>query len=250
MYDFIKLGKENIGLAYSCTKDYSLWGSEYHQESNKFLINNLGYRIYAFGVLENKNPVGHAILVDAKPPLSMVDSKNGLYLHCFYISPKHRNKNIGAALIERIEIEAQKEGKEAIFLNTIGIKWMNRDFFEKHGYSMINDDEMDSFMMKQLGKETEYRIIKDFPVHESKTNQLVINHNPLCPLMLYQYSQLAKIAAEELKEIDIIETRVEKASDLSEQFSFGVYFNNLPILLNEKKINETIKVIKSLQIKI
>ncbi|PIP13027.1 MAG: hypothetical protein COX48_05500 [bacterium (Candidatus Stahlbacteria) CG23_combo_of_CG06-09_8_20_14_all_34_7] len=250
MFEIIKLARNNIGLAYSCTRDYSLWGSEFHQQSNKFILDNLNYRIYAYGVVEDGNPIGHAILVDSRPPLSFVDSNDSLYLNCIYVSPKNRKKNIGASLLERIEIDAQKEKKQAIFLNTIGMRWMNKDFFKKHGYSIVNEDEFDSTLMKSFKKDIEYRIIKDVPIFKSKINQLVINYNPFCPLMLYQYSQLAKTALNELKEIEILENKIEKAKKNKGPFLYGVYFNNLPILVNENKISEAIETIKSLQIKI
>ena len=250
MLEIVKLNKENMGLAYSCTRDHSLWGSEYHQMSNKFILDNLDYGIYAYGVLYEGNPIGHAILVDAKPPFSFVDSKNSVFLHCIYVSPKQRKKNVGAMLLEKIEADAAGEKKQAVFLNAIGTTWMNKDFFTNHGYSVINEDEFDSTMMKSFGKDIEYRLIKDIPACESKTNQLVINYNPFCPLMLYQYSQFAKAAIEELKEIDVIENKMEKVSEAKDCFAFGVYFNNLPILVNENKIKDAIELVKSLQIKI
>ncbi|MGE3062593.1 MAG: GNAT family N-acetyltransferase [bacterium] len=250
MYDFVRLNKHNIGLAFSCTRDHSLWGTDYHQKSNKFLIDNLDYRIYGLGALCDKNPIGHALLVDAKPPLSPVESVSGLYLHCLYVSPEHRNKEVGSALLRQIEKEAMLEKKDAVFLNTIGMQWMSRGFFEKRGYTAVNEDDLDTTMMISFKSNVEYRILRDIPVHETKINHLVINYNPLCPLMLYRYSMLAKAVAEELEEIEIVENNIELASDMKEQLSYGVYFNNLPILVNENRLAEAVLMIKSLIIKI
>ncbi|MDD3804002.1 MAG: GNAT family N-acetyltransferase [bacterium] len=250
MYNFVRLNKENIGLAFSCTRDHSLWGSDYHQKSNKFLIDNLNYRIYGIGAVHDMNPIGHALLVDAKGPISPVDSKNGLYLHCIYISPNHRNREIGTSLLEEIEKEAKNEKKDAIFLSAIGMHWMSRGFFEKNGFTTVNEDDLDATLMKSFSSSVEYRIIKDVPKHQPKTNQLVINHNPLCPLMLYRYSMLAKMASEEIEGIEIMQNTIEDTSEMKTQMSYGVYFNNLPILVNEKQIADSVAMIKSLVIKI
>jgi len=250
MVEFVKLDKENIGLAFSCTRDHNLWGSEFHQKSNKFMIDNIDYKIYGIGAVRDKNPVGHAVLVDAKPPLSPVDAPDSLYLHCIYVSLRERNSGIGMELLKSAEKLARSEGKRALFLNSIGMNWMSRDFFEKSGFCVVNEDGLDSTMMKSFGGNKEFRILKDIPKHEAKTNTLLINHNPLCPLMLYRFTMLARTVAEELKEVDIVENNPEKTEASKEQLLYGVYFNNLPILVDEKRLAESVSVIKSLIIRI
>uniref|UniRef100_A0A7C3J6X5 GNAT family N-acetyltransferase n=1 Tax=candidate division WOR-3 bacterium TaxID=2052148 RepID=A0A7C3J6X5_UNCW3 len=244
----VKLNKDNLGLAYSCTKETNLWGSHSHQKSIDFLLKNLDYKIYAYGITLDGALAGHVILFDTKQPLSMVESKDGVFLNCIYILESLRNQKFGTMVLKHIENQIKEEGKKIIFTHSIGEnEWMSKNFFIKNGFvEAPTEDDLLKILYKSFDKEVSFRIISDDKNRvQTKTNQILIIYNPLCPLENEKFDHLKEIVKKEFEEVEI-----EEIHSLDKTLSSGIFFNNIPLLYNKKKDKEILDIIRSLMVKI
>ncbi|HAF07164.1 MAG: GNAT family N-acetyltransferase [bacterium] len=242
-----KLNRDNLGLAYSCTKEKNLWGSFSHQKSVDFLLKNLDYKIYAYGITIDGNLAGHVILFDTKKPLSLIESKDGVFLNCIYILESFRNQKLGSMILKHIENQIKEEGKKIIFTHSIGEnEWMNKNFFLKNGFvEAPTEDDLLKILYKSFDKEISFRIVSNEKNRvQTKTNQLLIIYNPLCPLENAKLEHLKDLVKKEFDEVD-----VEEVHSLDKTLSSGIFFNNIPLLYNERKDNEILEIIRSLIIK-
>lgn len=243
-----KLTKENLGLAYSCTKETKIWGSTHHLKSVDFLLKNLDYKIYTYGITLDGTPVGHVILFDTKQPLSFIESKDGVFLNCIYILNDHRNKMLGSMILKHIEKEIKDNGKKIIFTHSIGEnEWMNKNFFINNGFvEAPSDDDLVKILYKSFDKEISFRIVSNEKNRiQTKTNQLLIIYNHLCPLENAKYENLKEMVKKEFQEIEIEEIHSTDKINFS-----GVFFNNIPLLYNKNKEKEIIEIIRSLIVKV
>ena len=91
-------------------------------------------------------PVGFAIS-------TRVDSN--LHLLEIDVHPRYQRKGIGSALLERIISLAKDHGCEAVTLTTHKYVAWNVPWYEKHGFCILGDDNMPTYLRSILDREKE-----------------------------------------------------------------------------------------------
>jgi len=248
MIKILKLTKDNRGLAYSCLQEKGMWGNEEHQESLSFTYKEFETDFSAYAATYNGESAGHAIIINSKPPFSPVQSENSIFVHCLYVVNKFRNKGIGRQLMNLIEKDALDMGKDMIFVQSISNEWMKKDFFIKREYKAIEDDGINFILMKKLNKISKFSFVKheDHSI-KAERDSIVINYNPLCPVMISHYRRFVQKLREEIPNIKITENYLICSDDVCKNGEFGIYLNNTPLLINQRRISETIEIIISLR---
>lgn len=237
-----RLTNKNIGLAFSCAKDADIWGSKYHEYSNQVLINHPD-SIISYGITYDNEPAGHSIIIKGNSPFNPVKSEKAAFIHCFYISENFRNENLGTLLLNYIEKDLHNI-VSAIFIMSVHSDNSYEEFFYKHGFKNIGKDEYSPLLSKFFSK-TEYSV-KPPNTCSNKNDALVVNYNPLCPIMFSQYKNALTEIREALPELMIIEHFPDKEDDLCDYGYFGFFLRNTPILINPKKTDELIRMIRNL----
>ncbi len=243
-----KLDKNDIGLAFSCTKDKNIWGSNEHQIVSDFLIKHLYYEFSAYGLTYNNEPAGHLIITKTETHYSPIRAKNSVYIYCMYISPLYRSKNFGTVLLEFMEEDIfNKEQKEAIFVQSLGDEYMNKTFFIKNNYKEIENDILNSLLVKYKDTMPDYEIPQSVNTKtKNEKNVLIVNYNPVCPVLLGQYKMAITYLKKHLPKLKIVENYIKNDNDIDVFGNYGFYLNNMPILVNPNKLNELKEIIENL----
>lgn len=248
MIKFIKLIDDNRGLAFSCLKEKGMWGNAEHMDSLSFTYDRMEGFFSAFAAIYDSEPAGHAMVIETKPPFSPVESENSLFINCLYVGPSFRKMGIGSKLLEYLEKDAEESGRDMIFVQSVGNEWMKKDFFAERGYRQIDDEEISFLLMKKISRLAKFSPVKTVSSNSDRSkDSLVINYNPLCPVLVSHYRQFAAMIKKEIPGITIKENYVSCDDDICKNGSFGIYFNNTPILINQRRISETVEIIRSLR---
>lgn len=235
-----RLKDSNIGLAFSCAKDAGIWGSKFHEFSNSMLINNPD-EIFAYGITYNNEPAGHAIVLHNDSPFSPVGGKRNAYIHCFYISPKFRNNDLGSLLFNYIENELN-EKFNALFISIVDRSDSYSAFFRNKGFEPVQEDEYSSILAK-IYRKAAYSF-KDNRDLLCSDNCLTVNYNPLCPVDFARQKDAVDNIRREIPSLCIKEYSPDTHSEGSSCPMFGFYFGKTPLLINNTKTDELISMLK------
>lgn len=242
-----KLNENNIGLAFSCAGENNIWGNECHTIANDFLIHNLDSGFEAYGIRFDSKPVGHSVLVPAALPFSPVKADRGMFINCIYIAPEYRNRDLGSLLIDYIENDMDERNMHALFAQTTQLTSNKFSFYSDKGYREIFDDGINHIYMKSFSdRDIDYKIIDLKPKRDDDGNYLKINYSPLCPVLIMKYKELAHTVKSEIPGIQIQENFIESEKDMKEKGNFGVFFDNIPLLISTRSIGESVNIIKGL----
>jgi len=243
-----KLDKKNIGLAFSCTNDNNLWGSEIHQRVNKFIMENLFDNFSAYAITYDNKPAGHLITLNTLSKFSPIYSQNSVFLYCLYIAQKFREQNLANTLLNYVEENIKNDMKDAIFVQTFVNEIMNDKLFTSNNYTKIDTNSNDSIFMKKFRDNVDFSLNNDYYQIPSAKNTLLINYNPICPIVQEQYKKVVIYIKENLPDITIQENYINNEQDLKKYGYFGIYFNNIPLLFNIDKLDELKDMLISLKI--
>ncbi|MFO8062094.1 MAG: GNAT family N-acetyltransferase [bacterium] len=242
-----KLNEKNIGLAFSCAGENDIWGSECHTIANDFLIQHLDSGFEAYGITFDSKPVGHSVLVPAALPFSPVKADRGMFINCIYIAPQYRNRDLGTLLIDYIENDMNERNIHVLFAQTTQISGNQFSFYSDKQYREIFDDGINQIYMKSFSdSDIDYKIIDLKPRRDDDGNYLKINYSPLCPVLIMKYRELVDIVKKEIPGIEIQENFIESEKDMKENGNFGVFFDNIPLLISTRSIGESVNIIKGL----
>lgn len=240
-----KLGKQDMGLAYSCCKGTDVWGSDNHVSANDFLISNLSYGIRAYGVQYDNEPAGHAILMKTEQPFSVIEADNSLYIHCIHVSRQRNYDSLSRLFMDYIADDVFNSNMKAIFVQTFDDGHMSREFFSNMGFEEIQSGEDSVLALFSSRDKVDYSI-REINSDAVSTDALVVNYDPLCPLTNTRYSLIVKAVREKLPDIRIKETVIKNAGDITKFGHFGIYFNGIPLIASRNHPEEVVEIIRSL----
>lgn len=237
-----RLTDKNIGLAFSCAKDAGIWGSKFHEFSNSMLIEN-PQTIFAYGITYDNEPAGHAIVLHSDSPYSPVEGDKTAYIHCFYISPKFRNNDLGSLLFNYLENELTGRFN-ALFISAVDKSDSYAEFFRDKGFKTIQEDEYSAILGK-IFRKSPYSL-KETCELDCNDDWLTVNYNPLCPVDFARQKDTVEIIRKEIPQINIKENYPEHIKSGSLCPMFGFYFGKTPILVNNTRTEELIRMLKNM----
>lgn len=79
------------------------------------------------------------LAVDGQSVAGFASLENSQYIDCMYVSPRFQGQGIAQILLNQIESLAKDEGIRSL---TSDVSHTARGFFEKHGYVVMNPNEI------------------------------------------------------------------------------------------------------------